>query len=346
MSPVVNLDDGLTLVIPVFNEAEHVSKTISCAINALSIAEVRHQIIVVDDGSTDETREELNTLKNIPNLETHLNEHKGRIATRLHGVKAAKFNNVLMVDARIRLDENAILNLKRLCKENPAAQFWNGHLVMMDRELPFVSIWETLVAFGWGSYARNPSLVHFGLEEFDRFPKGTGIFLAPRQSWEVGLTSLVELEESSSSAISDDTRLLREFASESDIWISPEFTCSYKPRTSLLAFLKNLTYRGTTFVDSYWDSGSFVGKVLRGGIPVSVVMLLISFFVFEFRTLLQLIMFTLCLLSIAIGICSFVLWRAPLRAVRETLVGFLFWPVFGLGVIRGSVAKLARKANA
>jgi hypothetical protein len=64
--------------------------------------------------------------------------------------------------------------------------------------------------------------------------------------------------------VSDDTRLLRAMAAKHRIRLHPEFCGIYSsPRTSLRDFAANAHYRGETFVDSYWESPSAVGRATR-----------------------------------------------------------------------------------
>ena len=333
------LDSGLSVVVPVFNEAEHIAQTLTLAHQSLVKSEIPFEIIVSDDGSSDESKSKVSNLR-LPHVDLVENPHKGRIATRLSGVTAAKFENVLLLDARIRLDADSISNLKDLILDNPGSVFWNGHINLTNLEKVQVSIWQTLVAIGWGSYARNPRLCNFGIDEFDSYPKGTGLFLAPRNLWVTELSQLHREQENTSTNLSDDTRLLRKFAEQSNIWISPKFSANYQPRVSTKAFLANLIYRGSTFVDSYWNSPGLVEMMLKFVIPTITLAMIGSAFIVDLSLWISAVVATLVALNFLLGIVSYKLWGSVKRAIREGLLGFVFWPLFGIGLVKGFLAKI------
>ena len=341
MSLELNLENGLSVVIPTFNEANHIKSSVDRAVTSLEKSNIPYQVVIVDDGSTDLSIQILSFLKDYENVDVILKAHTGRIQTRLEGIKHCKFENVLMLDARVQLDDVSIANLKRLCAENPNSIFWNGHVEMANLNLPHVSVWQTLVGLGWSAYVKNPRLCSFGLNEFDSYPKGTGIFLASRSDWQQELAKLADAQNVSTTALSDDTRLLREFASKSDIWLSPEFKAIYFPRTEFRAFVKNLVYRGTTFIDSYWDSKNIVGKGVKFAIPVALLILISSLLLIPFNYWVLSVSGLLVVLSALLGVASFRLWKSFSRASREFFIGFVFWPFFGFGLVRGFVGHIA-----
>ncbi len=338
------LDSGLSVVVPVFNEAEHVAQTLTLAHQSLVKSEIPFEIIVSDDGSSDESKSKVSNLS-LTHVHLVENSHKGRIATRLSGVTKAKFENVLLLDARIRLDSDSISSLKDLILDNPGSVFWNGHINLTNLEKVQVSIWQTLVAIGWGSYARNPRLCNFGIDEFDHYPKGTGLFLAPRNLWITELSELQREQENTSTNLSDDTRLLRKFAEQNNIWISPEFSASYQARVSTKAFLTNLIYRGSTFVDSYWNSPGLVGKLLKFVIPTITLAMIGSAFIVNLSLWISVVVATLVALNFLLGIVSYRIWGSATRAIREGLLGFVFWPVFGIGLGKGYLGRIRNMSS-
>ena len=338
------LDSGLSVVVPVFNEAEHIAKTLTLAHQSLDKSGIPFEIIVSDDGSSDESKLKVRNLS-LPHVHLVENTHKGRIATRLSGVTKAKFENVLLLDARIRLDADSITNLKDLIFNNPGSVFWNGHINLTNLEKVQVSIWQTLVAIGWGTYARNPRLCSFGIDEFDRYPKGTGLFLAPRNLWIKELVELESAQEKTSTNLSDDTRLLRKFAEQSNIWISPDFSANYQPRVATKAFLANLIYRGSTFVDSYWNSPGLVGKFIKFVIPTMMILGIASAFVMGLSFWISAVVATLVALNLLLGIVSYKLWGSFKRAIREGLLGFVFWPLFGIGLAKGLLGRIRNMSS-
>src|SRR4051812_37438720 len=47
--------DGLTIVLPCFDEAENLAEAVRCATGAAERCALTHEIVIVDDGSTDQT---------------------------------------------------------------------------------------------------------------------------------------------------------------------------------------------------------------------------------------------------------------------------------------------------
>jgi glycosyltransferase involved in cell wall biosynthesis len=341
----LNLDQGVTVVIPVYNESEFIYETITKAHESFRLSGLLFEILVSDDGSTDASLQAALSTTALGSIEVISNNHQGRIATRLTAVKKARFENVLMLDSRVQLKPESIPNLKELCINNPQADFWNGHVEIENLALPHVSVWQTLVAIGWGSYTLNPRLCHFGIVDFDRYPKGTGLFLASKSNWIEQLSEALELQLDSVTPLSDDTRILREFASKSDIWLSPKFKAAYIPRSSLSLFIKNLFYRGTTFIDSYWASKSVIGTFVRLVLPFFLVASILSLVWVPLNFFLISVAAVFILASVALGVVSFKMWSNFSRACKEALVGIILWPVFSLGIIRGYFGKLATRGR-
>ena len=57
---------------------------------------------------------------------------------------------------------------------------WNAH-VHVESESALGTFWGLLAELAWRDYFDDPRTTSFGEEDFDRFPKGTTCFLAPRE---------------------------------------------------------------------------------------------------------------------------------------------------------------------
>ena len=102
--------------------------------------------------------------------------------------------------------------------------------VSVELNSPYAQFWDTLTTFGWREYLTNRRPVSFGLDDFDRFPKGTGMFLAPREVWIEAYADSGLDEAPPGAVVSDDTRLLRALAAKHRIWLHPEFEGSTSRR--------------------------------------------------------------------------------------------------------------------
>ncbi|MDA1179104.1 MAG: glycosyltransferase family 2 protein [Planctomycetota bacterium] len=104
----VPTDFCLSIVIPVFNE----STTIQRILARVRSLPLRKEIIVVDDGSQDGTRDLLKTFADLPDLRVLLQpKNQGKGAAVRTGLQAARGNIVVVQDADLEYDPRDILTL-------------------------------------------------------------------------------------------------------------------------------------------------------------------------------------------------------------------------------------------
>jgi glycosyltransferase involved in cell wall biosynthesis len=258
---------SLSIVMPVYNEAEHLPATIEAVIDAVERSDFAAELIVVDDGSADGSPAAVRdaVAGRLP-LQLLEGPRAGRFKARQAGVTAANATWVLLLDARIRLHANSLRFL--FDRISAAAAVWNGHVIPQLRGNPFGAFGNVLVHLAWARYFDDPRSTSYGLDEFDHFPKGTSCFLAPK---ELLLESMAAFRPRVSNwrLVSDDTQLIRWIAGRHRIHISPDFGCDYQPRTNLSAFLRNALYRGSTFFDGHGRRESRFYPVVVAFFPVS-----------------------------------------------------------------------------
>ncbi len=117
----------ISVVIPCFND----HKQIKSIIDEIKKSKKIDEIIVIDDGSEIETKNVLSKIKNI-NLITH-QKNLGKSKALLTGVKAAKAENIMFVDADLR-------NLKQSHVEALISAFFEKNSDMtlgLRKEHPF-----------------------------------------------------------------------------------------------------------------------------------------------------------------------------------------------------------------
>jgi len=133
---------GLTLVLPAFNEAHAIEHSVRDAAAALANLGIPYEVLVVDDGSTDETAVIVGGLvRELPQVRVlSLGKNAGYGAALRHGFRAAQFELLAFTDADGQFD------LRELSRLLPLAQSFDmvcGYRI--DRQ----DHWTRLV-YSWG----------------------------------------------------------------------------------------------------------------------------------------------------------------------------------------------------
>jgi hypothetical protein len=148
-------------------------------------------------------------------------------------------------------------------------EVWNAHTIMVTEGNPYGRFWSVVSALAFADYVRAPRTTSFGLSDFDRFPKGTTCFFAPRELLLEGFAGFRSKYADTRSA-NDDTPIIRTIAARRPINISPSFACVYVPRSSLGSFLRHATHRGIVFLDGHGRRESRFFPVVLAFYPVSL----------------------------------------------------------------------------
>jgi glycosyltransferase involved in cell wall biosynthesis len=242
------------VIIPTYNEASWLEPTIIRVRLALDRANWDDwEMIVVDDGSTDGTVETLAALDPQDVRIVH-QQNSGRMVARRRGLAEATGELVLFIDSRVWIGEDALRFVRQRLELDPTALIWNGHAVTASTLKPWTRFWDALTFLAWRRYLRHPTTTSYGDSDFDYFPKGTTMFLAPRE-WLIAASDGIRSRSADPSVANDDTLLIHGLLRFGRINISPEFDCRYHPRTSFRAFLKNAYHRGAVFVDGHLRPG-------------------------------------------------------------------------------------------
>ncbi len=115
----------LSIIIPVFNEEKTVGKILKKVLD-LKIANVEKEIIVVDDGSADKTRQILKQIKNIKIILHDSNKGKGSAVKT--GIKNATGDYIIIQDADLEYDPEQIRTLIQPILENQAEVVYGTRL--------------------------------------------------------------------------------------------------------------------------------------------------------------------------------------------------------------------------
>src|SRR3989338_3336802 len=90
-------DKKISVVLPVYNEEGSIKEVVQQLKKVMLSTKLEHEVIVVNDGSTDSTRKILEKEKGIILINNPYN--LGYSASLKKGIKAAKFPWILMLDA-------------------------------------------------------------------------------------------------------------------------------------------------------------------------------------------------------------------------------------------------------
>jgi Glycosyl transferase family 2 len=259
----------ISVVIPVYNEEAHIGDTVRALEQAAAELDgLDLELVIVDDGSTDGSGDRAaGAAEHLP-VKIIRQENSGRLAARRLGLDRARGDYVLFLDSRVRLLPGSLGFVAKRIDGRNSEEVWNAHCYI-DTGTPFGRFWNVLTELAFADYFSNPRTTSFGEEEFDRFPKGTTCFLAPRSALERSFGRLRSYYTDERRA-NDDTPIIRSLARTHRVRISPEFACLYRPRTSLKAFARHAFHRGIVFVDGHGRRESRFFPAVLAFYPVSL----------------------------------------------------------------------------
>jgi len=243
----------ISVVIPVYNAATWLPETLKSLRAAMQKTSFAYEIIVVDDGSTDDISGLFAKTKNNDTILIQ-QENQGRYLARKTGVERGIGKYVLFIDARVHIRVASLKFLENELMKNADESVWNGHVyVVLDSN--YAGFMDVLAKVGWWKYFKNPRRTNYRLEDFDIYPKGTTCFFAPRL---LLLDTFMDFESQTKDIknSSDDTHLIRIIAGEKSINIDPEFSCDYYSRSNIKQVPKHAYNRGKFFVDGFLRPGT------------------------------------------------------------------------------------------
>jgi glycosyltransferase involved in cell wall biosynthesis len=115
----------LSIIIPVYNEEKTILEIIK-KIDELSIPSVSKEVIIVDDGSTDSTREKLKKVKNAKIILHSKNMGKGDAV--ITGIKNSTGDYIIIQDADLEYDPKFITKLLEPIKNGKAKVVYGTRL--------------------------------------------------------------------------------------------------------------------------------------------------------------------------------------------------------------------------
>lgn len=266
---------SLSVVFPVFNGVGWIGRSlqkVDAAIAAFPFSSA--EIIVVDDGSTDDTIREVESTGLATPLRIERQANKGRFLARRRGLDQATGDFLLFIDTRVFLDENAFAYVGPFL-DDPDSQVWTADVHAQTQGNPIARFWKAIEHVAWRKYHNDPRHLRYGLDEFDYYPKGTTALLCPtdlmRAAYDAFTPTVADF-----SKINDDTALLRYVAERQPINIGPGYSCTYHARSTFKAFLKHANHRGSVLIDGYLHPGARFAKAIVVVLVVSPFGLLVA----------------------------------------------------------------------
>ncbi len=247
------MQQGLTIVIPTFNGSRWLKKTITELHKSIKKAKLKKfEIIVVNDGSTDDTIE---VVKNIAKktrlpLRVYTQVNGGRFVARRTGTNEARYPYLLFVDTRVFIGEESLSYLLSQHENDSSKEVWCSHVRVDTVGNIYARFWEAIAYIAWRDYFSNPRDISYGINDFDKYPKGTTCFFIKKSI----LTKANEWFERNTKDLkdsNDDTLLIRHIAEKNSVNISPHFWCLYHARSKFYPYIKHVFHRGKVFVDGF-----------------------------------------------------------------------------------------------
>ncbi|MCW8962953.1 MAG: glycosyltransferase family 2 protein [Gammaproteobacteria bacterium] len=116
----------VTFIIPSYNYASHIAAALE---SVLSVAQGQDEIIVVDDGSTDDTRAVIEPYAEKSAIRYHFQENAGVSAARNTGARLAANDYLYFLDADDRIIMEGFRRLREVAESQPRyAMIFGGHV--------------------------------------------------------------------------------------------------------------------------------------------------------------------------------------------------------------------------
>lgn len=170
---------SISVIIPTYQHADTIGH---CLESVLRQTKPAYEIIVVDDGSTDDTDRVLKVFESVPNLRVIRQENQGSNPARNRGWKEAKGDRVIFLDADVVMQPNMLEDLSQALDEHPEASYaYSG----------FRFGWKRFTSFAFDpNRLRSMNFIHTSaLIRCERFP-GFDDAIRRFQDWDVWLTML------------------------------------------------------------------------------------------------------------------------------------------------------------
>ncbi|MDD5748878.1 MAG: glycosyltransferase [Actinomycetota bacterium] len=112
----------ISVIVPAYNEEKAIYQSARQIVETLEKMDVQYEVILVDDGSTDNTGDEIRrAIKDFPNVQgVFIKENVGKGNALRRGFQHSKYENICMIDADLDLPPYQIGTLDQIMREKRA----------------------------------------------------------------------------------------------------------------------------------------------------------------------------------------------------------------------------------
>lgn len=316
----------ISIVTPVYNEEKSIARYYD-AIQKIEYPHENFEIIIVDDGSDDATHAKLEEIqKNSTEITMHIITlpcNKGRAIARETGVRAAHYENILLLDAKCEIGPDALTFLNEATHDVINSTTIPAKNSIYDR---FFYLMRDKI---YNSNEQNETIIT--KKNFDTARKGTTCLFCKK---DIFLSAQIENKEDKNS--SDDTKLLWNIVQSENIITSPSLKVTYNTRTTLLENIRHIFNRGPKFIDYYYKPG----KRYYISINIALFVTIVSTGAIIYKTtLMGPFMILAFIIDCTIALYCKEKWKDVL--IVTTLLP-IFIIAFWAGIIKGLILKIAR----
>jgi glycosyltransferase involved in cell wall biosynthesis len=322
---------SISVVIPTFDMAAHLpvlwdSLRRSGTLDAVS------EVLFVNDGSTDDTAAVVGRLaaESAKVRLLDLGANRGRFVARLEGARAARGDRLLFLDSRLELPADFGERLARVADEHANVV---GVVDIDVTRNSFCLYWDrSHRLLFWRHYRDTRAPLVLTLENYDRYLKGTTLFLCSRARW-------IEACETFAGEppLNDDTYLMKEIVRREPIVVHPGLRAGWVPREDLSSFLARLWERGPSFVEYhvFAHRGPLFVAVMGGLAALAGWLVLLAA---APRAALAAALGAVLLVALSAAAMA----RGPGELLRLAPMQVAVVAVFGAGILRGLAVNLRR----
>jgi glycosyltransferase involved in cell wall biosynthesis len=307
---------NISIIIPVYN-GEETLKLCLDAVTALRIPEgMNIEILLINDGSTDRTKEIASAYPDVNVID--LEKNMGRVIARKTGAEKAEYEDLLFVDARVEIREDALESILKINYSPLIAGGLNTDKYLSSYDTLFYLIRKKIYKpyYPQEKYSRE---LFIDENNFFKAPKGTTCFFVDRNLF------LKALPGTDSKDTSDDTKIMHSivFCHKMKILRHTDIALKYKQRTGSNIY-SWIFHRGKIWADYYL---SFINRY-------SVSFLILTTFLAAF------IFMDVCLFLS--GFAVFLLLTALYLSenLKDFIVILKIMPLLGILFYAGSLTKI------